>query len=181
MWGLWLETRRWLRRFRLWFTGVCVKCLCVAVCVFIILSRSLCVCACMCSAYGGHRWTLTMNVCVLAGVCEYVFSSCVSFSLLYRASARGHSWPLARNKRLEYSWATVSTSSSSSSSWQDFRAACLQLAFTLPPTGFHCFYWHHLAAIGLFCIRGLMVFCIVLCFGWFALFSDGFHCSVGFV
>lgn len=52
----------------------------------------------------------------------------------------------------------------------------IELVFTLPPTGLHCFYWHHLAAIGLLYILWLMVFCIVLYFGWFPLFSEGFHC-----
>ncbi len=101
----------------------------------------VCVCVCVC-------------VCLLVYV--NVFSSCVSSSLLLYAAAWGHSWPLTRNKRLKYSWTVASTSSSSSSSWQDFREGCLQIASTLPLTGFHCFCWHHLDAISLFSILWLI-------------------------
>lgn len=87
---------------------------------------------------------------------------------------RGYSWPLARNKQLEYSWAVASTSSSSSSSWHHFRPACLQLTFTLLPTAFHCFHGLHLPSFGLFCMLWLTVCWIIMYFHWLLLSDMSF-------
>lgn len=120
------------------------------------LKESLCVCVCVFRHIEDTADPGAMCAYALALVHECVSSLCVSHPLW--AWAQGHSWPLARNKQLEYSWAVASTSSSSSSSsWQDLGVACLWLAFTLPPTGLHCFYWHNLASIGFFCTRWLVV------------------------
>lgn len=112
-------------------------------------------CVCVYASWWVRVWILI--------VCEFLPPS--------QRFTRGYSWPLARNKQLEYSRAVASTSSSSSSSWHHFRPACLQLTFTLLPTAFHCFHGLHLPSFGLFCMLWLTVCWIVMYFRW-SLLSD---------
>lgn len=145
-------------------------------CVFIILSRSLYMCVCVCSAYRGHCWPLAVSVCAGWRVWTCIFIICEFLSEL-QPEATVDPWPgiydtIFPSLLLLLFFLLLAGLQSS---------LLIELAFTLPPTGLHCFYWHHLAAIGLLYILWLMVFCIVLYFGWFPLFSEGFHCRTGFL
>lgn len=156
VWRLWFETHYQLLHFKLWSTEACdehrvwqdifIMCACV-------MDPPPCVC--VYTSWWVRVWILI--------VCEFLPPS--------QRFTRGYSWPLARNKQLEYSRAVASTSSSSSSSWHHFRPACLQLTFTLLPTAFHCFHGLHLPSFGLFCMLWLTVCWIVMYFHW-SLLSD---------